>query len=118
MDNQNNVTITGTLVEQASMSETLDAEPLANFQLLVLHDWRAPDGSQSTNQLHIPCFATGHAANSIHKYGRAGVRVTVTGRLDTWNVPQPHGGTQEALMVKAAAIGYVSPREVFEGARK
>ena len=114
-NDKNTVTLTGRLGEQPSMSETQQARPIARFHVLVVHEQQAKDGSKTTQELQIPCYAIGHPANSLHKYWQLDLELVVTGTLDIWRYPRPEGGHEEAMLVKVETIGFVSPRKACEG---
>jgi len=89
----NSVTVSGRLMERPDFSETEAGKPLARFWL-----------SHGSNQ--VQCFAAGVMAESLLKFGSAGVEILGHGHLEWF-----HGDTEQPYVL-LDTLGFTSPREV------
>jgi len=86
MADTNTVTISGSMVQKASGSETQDSVPKASFTVLSRRVYYV-EGAERIEENEIEVLAYGHGANAILKYGGPGVAVLVTGYLSTYVRP-------------------------------
>jgi single-stranded DNA-binding protein len=119
------VTVSGVLFERPDRSETETGVPTAAFWLQVTRRWTGRAGQPCDSTEFIDCFAVGHPANSIGRYGRAGIEVIVIGTLRTRTVPDeftravrqmaPSSTFAKAeLYIHVDSVGFISPRQVLE----
>ncbi len=89
----NSVTVSGRLMERPDFSEIETGKPLARFWL-----------SRGSNQ--VQCFAAGVMAESLLKFGSAGVEILGHGHLQWF-----HGDTEQPYVL-LDTLGFTNPREV------
>ena len=91
----NSVTVSGRLMERPDFSETETGKPLARFWL-----------SHGSNQ--VQCFAAGVMAESLLKFGSAGVEILGHGHLEWF-----HGDSAQPYVL-LDRLGFVNPAELPE----
>ncbi len=99
MSDTNTCTLSGIMVEQASASETQGGVPIANFQVQSRRDYLHSDGGERAEYHNFKVRAFAHGANSIIKYGGAGIEVILSGHLTT-----EHG----RMLIVAQEVGFPS----------
>jgi len=97
----NNVTVSGLMIEQATASQTDSGCPKARF---VIRSSRTLviQGAEHVVSDDIAIIAFAHGANSVLKYGSAGVEVLVSGHLSTYAGPEPR------MFVATDCVGFPS----------
>ena len=89
------VTVVGSLVERPDFSKTEMCEPLARFWI-----------EHGNNQ--VQCFAVGAMAESLLRFGRAGVELLGHGHLEWF-----HGDSAQPYVL-LDRLGFVNPAELPE----
>lgn len=91
----NRVTVVGRLVERPDFTETETGECVARF-------WLANGSNQ------VECFASGVTAESLLRFGKAGVEILGHGHLRWF-----HGDTEQPY-VFLDRLGFTTPTELAE----
>ena len=109
----NNVNIIGRLVQDVEVRRTNNQKSVSNFRIAVDRSFKDSDGNTVTDYFPIVCW--GATADFTEKYFKKGLRVGISGSLQTRSWDDSEGGKHYATEIVAREVYFADGKSDGQG---